>query len=622
MAYVNSVTNGMIDSTSINIVGTAGAGFLSIAPQSSAAPTPAAGVTQYVDNSNNIAYKMADGFVRTLSIPATANTTYTIPNNSASANIVTTVGNSSIVGTLTATNISGTNTGNVSLVAVGAVPNANGASLTGQVLTLQPADVNYPGVMTVAAQEFGGVKTLTSPVIKGIHGTTLVDRYVTVDAAGQLGTNTGGSSPPLPVITQMIYVNKGGNDTTGNGSELAPYLTVSKAVSMVVDATNVKIYGVNIGPGIYTEDVNIKPNMFLLGAGRQLTKIHGNFGNDDVAWTYVPPVDEYSKTGIRDLYIFNDGPQESVIDMARHSSNYTQFYIDDCEGNPNGIRFTVGATTTDNIFSIFGGYWTDIYNNGGEVYTRSVEMGHFIISAAVQTCFQQLLGCNVGTVNVSTGAIRSRCQIFGGFVFSVASFTGSDNIVDVTVGSVREYNVGLYGGATLRLLSSANRLQYVPTVPANWSTAPTQVAQALDLLALTKFSSRSYSADVQRATGTIVSGTVNGAAGTILAGDIQLGTTIWGQIVDKICTLTFPLINVTAETGAATNTFSIVNPSPAFPTPLNDSYCIAILWNNSAVDISGYASITTGGLISFYTLANLIPNWGLSGSISLSYRIA
>ncbi len=46
--------------------------------------------------------------------------------------------------------LSGTNTGDVSIAAVGSSPSANGASLSGQVLTLQPADATHPGVVTAA----------------------------------------------------------------------------------------------------------------------------------------------------------------------------------------------------------------------------------------------------------------------------------------------------------------------------------------------------------------------------------------------------------------------------------------------------------------------------------------
>jgi hypothetical protein len=51
-------------------------------------------------------------------------------------------------GTVAGSNLSGTNTGDITLAAVGASPSANGASLSGQALTLQPFDSTHPGVVT------------------------------------------------------------------------------------------------------------------------------------------------------------------------------------------------------------------------------------------------------------------------------------------------------------------------------------------------------------------------------------------------------------------------------------------------------------------------------------------
>lgn len=71
-------------------------------------------------------------------------------------------GAKTFTGSISATNLSGTNTGDVTLAAVGAVPNANGASLSGQVLNLQPADGSNPGALTAGAQTIGGAKTLSA----------------------------------------------------------------------------------------------------------------------------------------------------------------------------------------------------------------------------------------------------------------------------------------------------------------------------------------------------------------------------------------------------------------------------------------------------------------------------
>ena len=51
--------------------------------------------------------------------------------------------------------------GVLSLSAIGAVPNANAATITGTVLNLQPASASFGGVVTTGVQTFAGAKTLT-----------------------------------------------------------------------------------------------------------------------------------------------------------------------------------------------------------------------------------------------------------------------------------------------------------------------------------------------------------------------------------------------------------------------------------------------------------------------------
>jgi hypothetical protein len=52
----------------------------------------------------------------------------------------------------------------VTLGAVGSTPNADGATLSGQVLNLEPADATNPGVITTGAQTFGGDKTFADEI--------------------------------------------------------------------------------------------------------------------------------------------------------------------------------------------------------------------------------------------------------------------------------------------------------------------------------------------------------------------------------------------------------------------------------------------------------------------------
>lgn len=60
---------------------------------------------------------------------------------------------------VSAPNLSGTNTGDVTLGAVGSA-DAKGATISGQVLSLSPADASHPGIVTTGAQAFGGQKTV------------------------------------------------------------------------------------------------------------------------------------------------------------------------------------------------------------------------------------------------------------------------------------------------------------------------------------------------------------------------------------------------------------------------------------------------------------------------------
>lgn len=65
-------------------------------------------------------------------------------------------------------------TGVITLAAVGSSPNANGMTLNGQALNLEPASGAQPGIVTTGAQTLGaGIKTFSSvPVAPGIGGTT------------------------------------------------------------------------------------------------------------------------------------------------------------------------------------------------------------------------------------------------------------------------------------------------------------------------------------------------------------------------------------------------------------------------------------------------------------------
>jgi hypothetical protein len=93
---------------------------------------------------------------------------------------------------ISASNLSNTNTGDITLAAVGSTPGANGASLSSQVLTLQPADGTNPGLLTSGTQTIGGAKTFSAAIsASNLSNTNTGD--ITVGTFGSTPTANGAS---------------------------------------------------------------------------------------------------------------------------------------------------------------------------------------------------------------------------------------------------------------------------------------------------------------------------------------------------------------------------------------------------------------------------------------------
>ena len=65
-----------------------------------------------------------------------------------------------------------------------------------------------------------------------------------------------------------LYVAKNGNDTTGNGSSLQPYLTIQKAYDVAkLTSSSANIFCINIASGHYTENLNIVGKTYVWFVG-------------------------------------------------------------------------------------------------------------------------------------------------------------------------------------------------------------------------------------------------------------------------------------------------------------------------------------------------------------------
>ena len=106
-----------------------------------------------------------------------------------------------------------------SLGAFGSSPNANGGSISSNVLTLQPADATHPGGVTTGSQTFGGAKTfssivLSTPLAVGSGGTGASSlANFTDSSAGADGITVTGGSAALVVATSIAQAGATGSQS-------------------------------------------------------------------------------------------------------------------------------------------------------------------------------------------------------------------------------------------------------------------------------------------------------------------------------------------------------------------------------------------------------------------------
>jgi len=134
------------------------------------------------------------------------------------------------------------------LAAVGAVPNANGASYdTGTgVLNLQPADTSFPGVMTAIAQAFSGAKTWT--------GNMIMQAIIRFDT--QTDNATTGSNADLPAPAKGVL-----RITNASLVSIQRVLTMgNEQVAVLMNKTGVNVTLIN----------NFGADGFLTGNGANL----------------------------------------------------------------------------------------------------------------------------------------------------------------------------------------------------------------------------------------------------------------------------------------------------------------------------------------------------------------
>jgi len=121
------------------------------------------------------------------------------------------------------------------------------------------------GLATIAGLSSAGVARATSLDIR--TDTNTLKAQITAD--GNITCGTVNAVKPEFKPTYDVYVAKGGNDTTGTGSILAPYLTIQKAITICEAFSDSVPRVVNVAAGSYAENLTItKSRISIVGEGQ------------------------------------------------------------------------------------------------------------------------------------------------------------------------------------------------------------------------------------------------------------------------------------------------------------------------------------------------------------------
>ncbi|MGG0476327.1 exosporium leader peptide [Priestia aryabhattai] len=350
-----------------------------------------------------------------------------------------------------------------------------------------PGPQGLPGVTGAAGPQ-------GPPGPQGLPGAT--------GATGPQGPPGPGCVEPLPIATQIVYVNKAGNDAIADGSECFPFLTVTAAMASIIDASPSKRYAISIGPGSYTEPlIHLKANVQLVGTSTLLTRLSIPFDINDPSW-FETGFQNDNRSGFVDLTLLS-GPLD--FNFVTASSFSGKLFFVSVNMTPAPI-FTALTTSVNQVNIRDSMLSTGYIQNGINMFMFSsfVSSGNIIINSQLTTDTQvNLVGGGINgniIINVQSGHIPIDPLNLTSFAITENIFNpfpnsgslivnGVNNVatrVRATVDSIPiRTRVTLVGtGTSLIRVDDAFGLAYIPGNPANWvDPDPTTVQEALDRIA-------------------------------------------------------------------------------------------------------------------------------------------
>jgi hypothetical protein len=456
------------------------------------------------------------------------------------------------------------------LAVIGSAPNANGASITGTTLTLQPASASFGGIMTTTTQSFAGDKTFSNDLT--VSGNTTLSGGLTVTGATNINT-TGTAATSIGNATGLLAL-------TGSAGNIFIFNGVT------IDDTELNRLD---GKDAALVDVNDAVTTAITGTGELATgSIASGFGTIETTNT-VTGTTLNGTTGINTgagagtQRIDDSG---NLVNIGTITSGLINGQTINATANLTGTLTVQGASTTFGVAST---------TTGTAIFRNAAGAGGITIAPADPGAsnFTLTLPAQTGTI-CSTGSVCSGYQAAGNFV----NFTPSAQQVDAS--SFPSLWINDTGGGNLIHLRQGGTDRFIVTNAGNLAVGgvgTSTLAGDLDV-AGTLFAGTGDAFQVSTAGGVTAVG-VNAGAG-LLQG--SLGATISGGAISLNDSSNF-VTNI--NTGTSTGAVNIGNAAAGAVTlqsviginlnaaAVNTNQTTIALFNTTATTVNSFGAATT-----------------------------
>ncbi len=347
--------------------------------------------------------------------------------------------------------------------AVGATPSANGASISGVTLTLQPASATLPGVVIAGAQSFGAPKTITSSATTGLDLLTLTSSGATGAqtnlqiANSSVSTSAQGMKITMSGATGQTYGQWTQQASSDAGAVAAYFVNGAATTGYAVNidhsgATGAALKAVTTGTGNKTAIMLSNKVTAANNSGTRLGFLNNRTGTTDTDIAgivgIITDITAGAYLGALSFQTANNAaPAEQMrIDHAGSVKFNAYTTAGVIINSATGVLTSVAPSTSGNVLTSNGTAWTSAAAAGGSATTNGKYTANMGIDTSVGSSALTIKLVQAdGATDPSTGSAAVDIAFR-----SATSATGSYAIVSRT----SALSVVVPSGATLGMASA------------------------------------------------------------------------------------------------------------------------------------------------------------------------